>query len=399
LLFGDELVAKPAWASFFGQHQHPVLERFWDLESNGAPADRLAGSRFLQHVASVIFPASGPAVDAVESPAGMIAAPAPLGESNAWADQPVFATGTPAVETIADSAAHQTGTVQFGGGNMSASSLTTVYADAAANFAVLYSDDFQSALVMNSLNKTLLEGGPGNFPELGQGSNDTLELSGDFSSGFALPSQPAGLDRIVVRAGDDYSLVSGDDNVAPGQTLTVDAMPLAKDGHILFDGSAETDGSFVFFGSGQADVFIGGAGDDRILGNGGADMLNGGGGHDTFVYFGASESTGPDYDMLGDFTAGVDHIDLPGTVAGFAATVGSGSLSTASFNEDLGALLGGLGAGQAAWVAPDSGDLAGKTFLVVDANGIPGYQPGEDYVFGVEGSTLADLTGHTDIFV
>ena len=59
----------------------------------------------------------------------------------------------------------------------------------------------------------------------------------------------------------------------------------------------------------------------------------------------------------------------------------------------------GLGAGQAVWFAPDAGDLAGTIFLVVDANGIAGYQAGEDYVFAVAGAPLADLTGHTDIFV
>ena len=49
--------------------------------------------------------------------------------------------------------------------------------------------------------------------------------------------------------------------------------------------------------------------------------------------------------------------------------------------------------------APDAGDLAGKLFLVVDANGVAGYQEGEDYVFALAGTTLADLGGHTDFFI
>ena len=33
---------------------------------------------------------------------------------------------------------------------------------------------------------------------------------------------------------------------------------------------------------------------------------------------------------------------------------------------------------------PDSGDFAGKTFLVVDANGVAGYQAGQDLVFELD---------------
>ena len=69
------------------------------------------------------------------------------------------------------------------------------------------------------------------------------------------------------------------------------------------------------------------------------------------------------------------------------------------FNEDLATALADLGAAQAVWFAPDSGDLAGQIFLIVDGNDLPGYQPGEDFVFAIGGAPLADLTGHTDIFI
>jgi peptidase M10/serralysin-like protein len=128
-------------------------------------------------------------------------------------------------------------------------------------------------------------------------------------------------------------------------------------------------------------------------------VLAGGGGRDTFTYFGASESTGATYDTLGDFDAGSDKIDLLGTVTGFHAPVEGGTLSLATFDADLSAALSGLGASQAAWFAPDAGDLAGQIFLIVDANGVAGYQEGEDYVFAVSGTPLVDLSGHTDIFV
>ena len=117
------------------------------------------------------------------------------------------------------------------------------------------------------------------------------------------------------------------------------------------------------------DLFIGGAGDDRIFGLGGADILAGGGGADMFVYRVASDSSGADYDTIGDFDPALDRIDLPARrSAGFGAAIEGGTLSAASFDDDLAAALGGLGADQAVWFAPDAGDLAGTIFLVVDGN-------------------------------
>ncbi|MBC3258021.1 M10 family metallopeptidase C-terminal domain-containing protein [Pseudomonas paralactis] len=72
---------------------------------------------------------------------------------------------------------------------------------------------------------------------------------------------------------------------------------------------------------------IGGSGDDRILGNAsnnvltggeGADILSGGGGSNTFKYNTASDSTFAKADLLTDFKAGWDKIDL----RGMAATAG-----------------------------------------------------------------------------
>jgi Ca2+-binding RTX toxin-like protein len=146
-------------------------------------------------------------------------------------------------------------------------------------------------------------------------------------------------------------------------------------------------------------MFIGGAGDDRIDGLGGADILAGGGGSDTFIYFDAANSSGAGYDVLADFDPAADKIDLEVSVTGFDSAIQSGTLSAGSFNADLGAALTGLGAGHAVFYAPDAGDLSGQLFLIVDANGIAGYQGGEDYVFALAGTTLADLSGHTGFFI
>lgn len=414
LPFGDERVAKPSWAYFFGRYDQSVLDRILETLSNHGSAEQFSGRRLLQMIGQ-LAPTTGDS-----------AIRADLGQTFTFASErllatPVFhapavvqddirialdqaapvltAATTPDAALTADDA-ERAGMATFGGGNqLTAVALTTLFADASANFVVLYGDDLQGGLVMNTLNKTLLEGGPGNWPELGAGPNDMLALSGDFSAGFALPTDPAGLDLVSLGAGSDYNLTAADGNVAAGETLTIDAMPLGSGGRVIFDGSAEGDGSFVFFGGALGDTFLGGDGDDRIVGNGGGDTLRGNGGSDIFAYTAARESSGAGYDTLADFTPGVDHIDLGGTVAGFAAPIASGTLSTASFDADLGAAVAGLGASRAVWFAPDAGDLAGTIFLVVDGNGVAGYQPGEDYVFAVAGSPLADLTSHTDIFI
>jgi Ca2+-binding RTX toxin-like protein len=204
---------------------------------------------------------------------------------------------------------------------------------------------------------------------------------------------------IVVLGGNDYNLSLADNFVAAGQSLIVSGMPLGADDHLIFDGSAESDGRFVFLGGAGNDSFMGGAGDDRIVGLGGADTLAGGAGADVFAYTSAGESSGPNHDTLADFDPVHDRIDLPGNVSGFSATIATGTLSTGSFNTDLVALLGGLGPSQAIWLSPNAGDRAGEIFLVVDGNGQAGYQAGQDYVFAVAGSPLADLTGHGGIFV
>jgi Ca2+-binding RTX toxin-like protein len=258
--------------------------------------------------------------------------------------------------------------------------------------------DVQSGLVIDNATRTLLPGGIGDYPEIGSGTNDTVVLDGDYATGFALGT-PDFIEPLVVTGDNDFSLVADDGNIAPGATLTINATPLGDGHHIAFDGSAETDGHFLFLGSQAGDVFLGGAGDDVIYGHGGGDILSGGGGSDTFGYFAASQSTGTGYDILADFDPAADKIDLNVTVTGFDTAIQSGTLSAGSFDADLGGALAGLGAGHAVLYTPDAGDLAGKIFLIVDANGVAGYQEGEDYVFALQGTTLADLSAHTGFFV
>ncbi len=225
---------------------------------------------------------------------------------------------------------------------------------------------------------------------------DTLLLSGDFSAGFTLSALRMDVGQIELGSGHDYVLAVDDDFVKPGQWLLVHGQAANS---LMFDGSAETDGRFFVNGSGGGDFIFGGGGSDLISGLGGADVLSGGAGGDIFSYYAASDSTGANYDVIADFDAASDRIDLRGKTPSFGDAIEGGALSEASFDGDLAAALSGLGANQARWFAPNSGDLAGTIFLIVDGNGVAGYQSGQDYVIAIGGSSLADLTAHPAIFV
>jgi hypothetical protein len=124
--------------------------------------------------------------------------------------------------------------------------------------------------------------------------------------------------------------------------------------------------------------------------------MNGGKGNDTFVYDGAANSTGALFDTVQgfDFNA-VDRFDLSVAVSGIDAAVNAGALSDATFDADLAGVITGvqLGAGNALLFTPDAGDHAGDQFLVIDVNGVGGYQAGADLVVMLTG---ARNTGFVD---
>jgi Ca2+-binding RTX toxin-like protein len=156
-------------------------------------------------------------------------------------------------------------------------------------------------------------------------------------------------------------------------------------------------GNFRGTGNSAANTLIGGAGNDTLKGGGGADSLTGGAGSDIFVLSSVSDSTGALFDTLIDFDAALDTLDLPKSVTGIGAAVAAGALSLASFDVDLAAALGAgqLAARHAVEFTPDSGALAGLHFLIVDMNGVAGYQAGRDLVIQMVGAygslTLGDF--------
>ena len=264
-------------------------------------------------------------------------------------------------------------------------------------FQILFSEDLGPGLIVNMATREIVgDGRP--EQQLGSGDNDVLVLAGPFADGTPLPALH-GLEAVVLLGGQSYNLASTDDHIGRGASLTINALPLGPGDSLVFDGSAETDGRFFFYGGAGGDSFAGGGGADRLYGLGGADALRGGGGADIFAYTGAGESSGAGHDSLLDFDPAADRIDLPGAVSGFDAAVSHGALSDASFDADLTAALSGLGAGHAVLFTPDSGDQAGVLFLVVDGNGQAGYQAGADFVFELPNTPLADLSVHPGFFV
>ncbi|HEX2590944.1 MAG TPA: calcium-binding protein [Rhizomicrobium sp.] len=233
----------------------------------------------------------------------------------------------------------------------------------------------------------------------GASGNDAISLSGDYSAGLVFNATTiARIEEIDLAKGNGYKLTTNDANVASGATLTVDGHLVEATFAIVIDGSAETDGKFVMISGAGADTLIGGAGNDTLTGGKGADTLTGNGGADTFVYTGVLDSTTKTFDTIVGFDANADRFDLDVSVTGVDATVGSGALSSATFDADLAAVIGAgqLGSGHAVLFTATSGGLSGHTMLIVDANGTAGYQASADYVFDVTGLAHAGSLNTAD---
>jgi Ca2+-binding RTX toxin-like protein len=128
-------------------------------------------------------------------------------------------------------------------------------------------------------------------------------------------------------AHNSYNLTTIDANVAAGVQLGVIGRALLADEQVIFNGAAETDGSFRFntglgddilVGGAQGDSFTGGGGDDQFFGLGGddwmyggagGDAMRGGTGYDRFIYQNATDSIAADMDHILDFQD-IDRIDL-----------------------------------------------------------------------------------------
>lgn len=291
----------------------------------------------------------------------------------------------------------------FYGTNLAAGNDFTVDASAETNGTVTIYGGLGTDTFIGGAGNDGFYFGPGRFNPAtdtvngGAGTNDQLALDGNYT----ITLSAAQLQNVEVLAllrgvtGDlaNYNITLADDLVGAGQSLTV--FGLATETGFTLDATAESNGNIDVTGGSGADTISTGAGNDRIFGGGGADVLNGGAGADTFVYDAVSQSTSTGYDRVVGFVSGQDRFDFDVTVTGVDASVGTGTLSTASFDTNLANAVGAgqLAANHALLFTADAGDLAGQTFLVVDANGVAGYQAGADYVIQLVTPPASLVTG------
>jgi len=232
---------------------------------------------------------------------------------------------------------------------------------------------------------------------------DTLVLNGDYTGLTFTATDLLNVEDIRLGAGHSYKLTTNDANVGAGVTMTVDGSALGKTDTLSFNGANELDGRFVINGGAGHDTLVGGHGNDRIDGGLGADSLKGGAGHDDFVYNSVQDSlgspdggpTGTGYDTITGFDANADKLDLWLAVTGVDAEITSGQLRQVFFDDDMSAAVNAahLAVGHAVLFTPTSGDLAGRTYLVVEGNGVAGYQSAGDLVIELDGALhLANLT-------
>lgn len=212
----------------------------------------------------------------------------------------------------------------------------------------------------------------------GHGGNDTLNGGG-------------GADTLIGANGNDTYIVGNAGvtitEAANGGTDTVKTSLstftlITNLENLVYTGTAAFKGT----GNAAANSITGGAGADTLKGLGGADHLTGGGGNDIFYYGSAADSTGKPHDTVTDFDALHDHFDVPGKINGINHAIVAGSLSTGSFDSDMAKAVGKtqLAAHHALEFTPNAGGLKGDHFLVIDVNGVAGYQAGADLVIQID---------------
>ncbi|NTS66878.1 calcium-binding protein, partial [Sphingomonas sp. HHU CXW] len=288
------------------------------------------------------------------------------------------------------------------GGNLGASDSLTFNGSAETDGSFLFFGGAGTDTLTGGANSDAFFFGPDRF-----GPNDTVVGGGGVDQiGFDSFSAPLTLDArvdvevVALLRGPNgtintYGAITVDDSwVNAGETKTITAVTSFQDqvGPVLadltIDGSGETNGNLrILSGSGN-DTLTGGAGNDIIFGGLGHDTMTGGAGNDTFVFNGAADSASTGFDTILDFDRASDTIQVNGqTYASFTDQSG-GQLSQGSFDADLSQALGTTLTGtNGVFFTASSGDYAGQTFLVVNTDGVDGYQAGSDLVIRTDPGT------------
>ena len=231
-------------------------------------------------------------------------------------------------------------------------------------------------------------------------SNGAVSLTGGTITGLTLyPYPPPPTASAIVPLYDyaisDFHLAVGDFNalVAGDDVGGFERALFSGDDHLQGGASKDTllglKGNDHLDGAGGDDRLFGGRGNDVLVGGDGADTLGGGHGRgtDLFVYHQAAESTGGVFDSIAGFNPLQDLLVVPHAVSAIDSALEARCDGLDQVDGTLAAAADGthLGAHDAVIVQIDFNEpfpggtpIAPETYLIVDVNGVAGYQSGED---------------------
>lgn len=200
----------------------------------------------------------------------------------------------------------------------------------------------------------------------GSGTNQ-VAIGGDYSAGLTFASTTLRNIFDLSLSHGDYKLTMNNGNVAAGAAMQIDGF---LSDHLIFDGSAETNGNFLIYASKT-----------------GSSDLTGGQMGDTFGFTNNTLS-GATRNTIHRFDFDMDKVKFA-NVTDIDARVSHGSVSDATFDTDLTNIFGAgktheLGAHHAVAFQADAGGLMGQWFLIVDGDGTAGYSSGHDLVLHLD---------------
>jgi hypothetical protein len=155
----------------------------------------------------------------------------------------------------------------------------------------------------------------------------------------------------------------------PDEATTVTGSKLANTirGSDFDDTLSGRGGNDVLIGDEGSDILRGGAGKDTLIGGSyRADTLDGGRGADVFVFSSNHSTDLGNYDTIVGADFAEDKWDTYFEVKAVLPAITEGSLSSATFFDDFAEAVDRVGGDRAVLFTPDSGDMAGTTFLYVN---------------------------------
>jgi len=233
----------------------------------------------------------------------------------------------------------------------------------------------------------------------GAGTNDQIGLQGNYTGPNSLvlgASTIANIEAIVLLGNFSYQITTNDGNVAAGGVLKVQATQLGAGNSLVFNGSAETDGSFLVFGSNGNDTLTGGQGDDGFYFGPGqytaADTVNGGAG--------TNDQLGLDGDYTLTLGSNVTNVEVVVLLPGPAGTPNHFNVNTSDVFVGAGQTMTIFGLQTSTGFTFNGSGEHDGAFRVYGGTGndvITG-STDNDWIFGGDGTDTLTGGGGNDIF-